>query len=637
MVEPARRVPPVRPVAELAAVGEHLVLVLSRSHTHCPQRLVCFRGSFRPHIPMRNGVTPRPSPFLSSVNVHPQSPQPLQVLALSASESASSAACTNACAHACAALPSTSAQIGSMRRGVAAWWVAVAGAWAVAFGDGGVGAWDDEALGVGLGYDAVTRWVEAFASSPACASVAGVRSLGRSAEGREVWAVEVSDRPGEAEAEPAFRVVAGMHGDEGVGVALVLRLAQALCDASAEEAEAEAEAEGGAGGGGLGAVVRGAHTWLVPMANPDGVEGRRRENARGVDLNRDFPDPVRGEGEGVGRRGREPETEALMRWMGATRAHAGASLHGGALAVCYPWDGTATGETGYAAAPDDAQFRHLASAYASRCEGGRMGAEGTADPLTGARFEGGATNGAAWYPVYGGMQDYGYVHGGSLEVTIEVGARKWPAEAEAFGRAWRAHGPALGALLVAATLGPGVTGAVVDAATGAPIPGARVRVDGLASPPAVERVGDAFGDFHRVLAPRDAAYVLRADAPGYDASDAWVVMVRAEGGARPTVEFALRRSSTSSTSSSHPLGARRTGGGTQDQVPPADGGAYVRPDVLALALARRHRRERAAGGWLYAAILGLAPVTAIVLAVASLRRPSERRARAAARAHACPP
>ena len=485
----------------------------------------------------------------------------------------------------------------------------------------------------------MTRWVEAFASSPACAGVAGVRSLGRSAEGREVWAVEVSDRPGEAEAEPAFRVVAGMHGDEGVGVALVLRLAQALCDAAAEgeaDEDAEAEGEAEAGEGGLGAVVRGAHTWLVPMANPDGVEGRRRENARGVDLNRDFPDPVRGEGEGEGegpRRGREPETEALMRWMGTTRAHAGASLHGGALAVCYPWDGTATGETGYAAAPDDAQFRHLASAYASRCEGGRMGAEGTVDPLTGARFEGGATNGAAWYPVYGGMQDYGYVHGGSLEVTLEVGARKWPAEAEAFGRAWRAHGPALGALLVAATLGPGVTGAVVDAATGAPIPGARVRVDGLASPPAVERVGDAFGDFHRVLAPRDAAYVLRADAPGYDASDAREVTVRAEAGARPTVEFALRRSSTSSHG--HP-GGRRTGG-TQGQVPPADGGAYVRPDVLALALARRRRREGAAGGWLYAAILGLAPVTAIVLAVASLRRPSERRARAAARAHALPP
>ena len=111
MVEPARRAPPVRPVAELAAVAKHLVVVLSRSHTHCPQRLVRFRGSFRPHIP-RDKVTPRPpfSPHREAPPVGrlgellvvgkrapPESPAPFKcLLALSASESASSAARTRA-------------------------------------------------------------------------------------------------------------------------------------------------------------------------------------------------------------------------------------------------------------------------------------------------------------------------------------------------------------------------------------------------------------------------------------------------------------------------------------------------------------------------------------------------------------
>jgi hypothetical protein len=45
-------------------------------------------------------------------------------------------------------------------------------------------------------------------------------------------------------------------------------------------------------------------------------------------------------------------------------------------------------------------------------------------------FEGGITNGAAWYPLWGGMQDWQYVNTGTYSLTIEVDDRKWPDERE---------------------------------------------------------------------------------------------------------------------------------------------------------------------------------------------------------------
>jgi murein endopeptidase len=112
--------------------------------------------------------------------------------------------------------------------------------------------------------------------------------LGRSVRGREIQAV----RLGDPQASQRVLVVGCIHGNECAGTAVTRILLRSAADVD---------------------------LWVVPNLNPDGFAMRRRQNARGVDLNRNFPSGWKRRGrpwdlEYPGRRPlSEPETRAAKR------------------------------------------------------------------------------------------------------------------------------------------------------------------------------------------------------------------------------------------------------------------------------------------------------------------------------------
>ena len=84
--------------------------------------------------------------------------------------------------------------------------------------------------------------------------------LGRSVDGRAITAVETGDPD-----SPSKTLVVGcIHGDERAGIAIAAAL-----DRMPPPDETD--------------------LWVVPVLNPDGAVANTRQNAHGVDLNRNFP------------------------------------------------------------------------------------------------------------------------------------------------------------------------------------------------------------------------------------------------------------------------------------------------------------------------------------------------------------
>jgi protein MpaA len=116
------------------------------------------------------------------------------------------------------------------------------------------------------GYVAAGGWVlialAATALWPGEVNARGFRRpvvLGRSVDGRPIVAYEVGDR-----SSPRKVLVVGcIHGNEPAGIAITR-----LLEASSPHR---------------------TDLWVVPVLNPDGFAADTRGNARGVDLNRNFP------------------------------------------------------------------------------------------------------------------------------------------------------------------------------------------------------------------------------------------------------------------------------------------------------------------------------------------------------------
>ena len=89
-------------------------------------------------------------------------------------------------------------------------------------------------------------------------------------------------------------------------------------------------------------------------------------------------------------------------------------------------------------------------------------------------MENGITNGAEWYPVQGGMQDFNYMFSGTMEVTVEVSCCKFAHKSRLLEE-WILNRESITSFVE--QVHRGVKGFVVDP-RGRPVPGAEIRVRG---------------------------------------------------------------------------------------------------------------------------------------------------------------
>lgn len=117
-------------------------------------------------------------------------------------------------------------------------------------------------------------------------------------------------------------IMAGVHGDEQDGVEVVREVVSSLSTLPKD-------------------VLDDYRIVVMPCANPDGYEANTRQNANGIDINRNFPDKTFGTGKrskkfnGGKIAASEPETKAILDVVGNFKPSLIISLHSALACVNY--------------------------------------------------------------------------------------------------------------------------------------------------------------------------------------------------------------------------------------------------------------------------------------------------------------
>ncbi|XP_009964230.2 inactive carboxypeptidase-like protein X2 [Tyto alba] len=365
-----------------------------------------------------------------------------------------------------------------------------------------------------------------------CPNITRIYNIGKSNQGLKLYAVEISDNPGEHEVgEPEFRYIAGAHGNEVLGRELILLLMQFMCQ------------EYLAGNPRIVNLIEDTRIHLLPSVNPDGYDKAYKAGSElggwslgrwtqdGIDINNNFPDlnSLLWDSEDQKKSKRKVpnhhipipdwylsenatvavETRAIIAWMEKIPFVLGGNLQGGELVVAYPYDMVRSmwKTQDYTPTPDDHVFRWLAYSYASThrlMTDARRRACHTED----FQKEDGTVNGASWHTVAGSINDFSYLHTNCFELSIYVGCDKYPHESE-LPEEWENNRESL--IVFMEQVHRGIKGVVTDV-HGKGIPNAVISVEGVNHD---IRTG-ADGDYWRLLNPGE--YVVGVKAEGYTAA-----------------------------------------------------------------------------------------------------------------------
>lgn len=130
--------------------------------------------------------------------------------------------------------------------------------------------------------------------------------VGRSVRGRKIWAL----RQGNPLAPTVLLSIGQMHGSEPAGLKITKRVRKKTIAADADY-----------------------QVWTIRTVNPDGSRRGNRYNARGVDLNRNYPGTWSSGARNGRRPASEPETRAVMRFVKRLQPNGVLSFH-------QPWNTT---------------------------------------------------------------------------------------------------------------------------------------------------------------------------------------------------------------------------------------------------------------------------------------------------------
>ncbi|KAJ8958532.1 hypothetical protein NQ318_002327 [Aromia moschata] len=335
-----------------------------------------------------------------------------------------------------------------------------------------------------------------------------LHSVGKSVRNRDLWALEInSNVKNRTLLTPMFKYVANMHGDESIGRQLMIYLALYLIHNYGKVDR-------------VTRLVNSTDIFLMPSMNPDGYEnsqcgdfqftvalikqGFYKKNENAIDLNRDFPDQF-----DAIRSGLSCFPEICM---------------GGAVVASYPFDDSAASRQccKESVSPDNDVFKKLALTYANPHPIMKKG-NSCSD-----KFNQGITNGAFWYEVRGGMQDFNYVHSNCFEVTFELSCCKFP-NANTLPDEWHNNKESLLQFMEATHWG--VKGLVMNERK-EPVLDADIVVVGINH----NITTSNRGEYWRLLLP--GTYEMYAAAYGYIPSDRVKVVV--EEGNTTLLDFTLK-------------------------------------------------------------------------------------------------
>lgn len=310
-------------------------------------------------------------------------------------------------------------------------------------------------------------------------------TLGTLPSGRKIMIAHLNN--GSGEGKPKFLYTSTIHGDETTGWIMMLRLIDYLLE-NPNEPEVQT-------------VMENLDIYIAPNTNPDGtyhggnntVNGATRENANGIDMNRNYADPHGGphpDGHEY-----QTETQWFMQLAEEIPFVMAANYHGGAEVMNYPWDNT------YTRHADDAWYQMISHEYADECH--------TVNQNYMTDYNNGITNGADWYMIGGGRQDYMNGYAQCRELTIECSNTKLP-NGNQLPNFWNYNKASLFLFMNQCLYG--IHGVVTDSITGEPLE-ATITISGHDDQYSTVESHMPVGDFHRPI--KGGSWTVIVSKDGY--------------------------------------------------------------------------------------------------------------------------